>query len=320
MNKTNSEAIAQPAPYLLAHGFRAVTREYTGPVRAWLSPLDGVYPLPADAVIFAPDGVLPEWHSFRLAADGTRWESVPDYRVAVVWDINTQQPTTPPDFGVPLPETSTLIPPLSPLPAKVVRWDVEGAGWVYRPDYSEMVVRETASGDVVPSPAPGEPLPPGHTVKPWPLAGLQQAVIWRGDDWQLVPDHRQEVWYGTADGQPCLVTELGEVAPNLTPLAPPSSYHRWIDGRWQIDGDSQAMLQASSARLQRDALLEETEWFVTRHRDQLEMSLPTTLTREAFGALLAYRQTLRDVPLQPAFPEAVQWPAVPDYITAAQAK
>ncbi|WP_269220972.1 phage tail assembly chaperone [Brevundimonas vesicularis] len=50
---------------------------------------------------------------------------------------------------------------------------------------------------------------------------------------------------------------------------------------------------------------------IDRHRDEIEMGRPTTLSAEVYAALLDHVQALRDVPTQPGFPETIDWPAMP---------
>lgn len=64
-------------------------------------------------------------------------------------------------------------------------------------------------------------------------------------------------------------------------------------------------------RNKRDALLNDTQWLVQRHRDQIEVGEQTTLTNEEYKALLTYRQALRDVTLQKDFPTEVIYPEYP---------
>ena len=45
----------------------------------------------------------------------------------------------------------------------------------------------------------------------------------------------------------------------------------------------------------RNAKLAETDWMVTRHRDQLDAGIATSLTSEQYSKLLVYRQQLRDI-------------------------
>jgi len=66
--------------------------------------------------------------------------------------------------------------------------------------------------------------------------------------------------------------------------------------------------------LARAVKLEETDWMVQRHQEQLLQEIPTTLTAEQFTALLGYRQQLRDLSNRvskqtPA--QQVTWPVNP---------
>jgi len=63
-------------------------------------------------------------------------------------------------------------------------------------------------------------------------------------------------------------------------------------------------------RLERDAALAATDGAVQCHRDEVDMGGKTTLTVDQFGALLAYRKALRDLPTQKGFPK-VDLPAAP---------
>ena len=68
---------------------------------------------------------------------------------------------------------------------------------------------------------------------------------------------------------------------------------------------------AAQARIKRDQLVDDTQWLVQRHRDQIEVTEPTTLTADQYKGLLAYRQALRDVPAQTGFPDNIVWPSYP---------
>ena len=57
-------------------------------------------------------------------------------------------------------------------------------------------------------------------------------------------------------------------------------------------------------KAQRNKLLADTDWIVTRHRDEKDEGSGTTLTAKQFKAVLAYRKALRDqVSPLPAAPE-----------------
>jgi hypothetical protein len=68
---------------------------------------------------------------------------------------------------------------------------------------------------------------------------------------------------------------------------------------------------ASAARSKRDELLAASQWLVDRHRDELDASVPTTLTAAQFAGLQAYRQALRSITDQSGFPTSIDWPVSP---------
>lgn len=71
---------------------------------------------------------------------------------------------------------------------------------------------------------------------------------------------------------------------------------------------------ASAERAWRDAELAGIVWLRDRHRDQLELSVDTSLTAEQFTELLTYMQALRDWPQSEAFPDSAQRPVAPPWI------
>lgn len=61
---------------------------------------------------------------------------------------------------------------------------------------------------------------------------------------------------------------------------------------------------------QRDAALRGTDWLVSRHRDEMELGGPTTLTTGVYRALQTWRAALRDITQAPEFPD-IDLPAKP---------
>ncbi|MBV6750415.1 phage tail assembly chaperone [Pseudomonas chlororaphis] len=76
--------------------------------------------------------------------------------------------------------------------------------------------------------------------------------------------------------------------------------------------------QKAFARKWRDDVLRQTDGLVARHRDQVDVGTPTTLTVEQFRELLVYRQTLRDWPNSAAdgFPAESDRPVTPSILVA----
>ncbi|MEX5360932.1 hypothetical protein ACFW6U_09670 [Pseudomonas guariconensis] len=73
---------------------------------------------------------------------------------------------------------------------------------------------------------------------------------------------------------------------------------------------------AAIERQWRDAELASLVWARDRHRDQLEIGVPTTLMPDQFAELLVFLQALRDWPQSQAFPDAEQRPVAPAFLSA----
>ena len=54
--------------------------------------------------------------------------------------------------------------------------------------------------------------------------------------------------------------------------------------------------QFQEMNCQRNRILDDSDWTVIRHKDQLELKIPTTLLPDAYKATLVWRQQLRDMP------------------------
>lgn len=70
-------------------------------------------------------------------------------------------------------------------------------------------------------------------------------------------------------------------------------------------------------RAWRDRQLAVTDSLVLRHRDELEVDRPTTLSAEQYQELQRYRLDLRDWPASQHFPDIEHRPVVPDWIADA---
>jgi hypothetical protein len=102
-----------------------------------------------------------------------------------------------------------------------------------------------------------------------------------------------------------------------------------VDGKWYtkyilgpvfVDGETTAAQQeaaykaqkdaefAASARSQRDTLLKETDWVVSK---AVEQNAQDNLGIQIPVVWLNYRQALRDVPQQIGFPTTITWPVKP---------
>jgi hypothetical protein len=89
--------------------------------------------------------------------------------------------------------------------------------------------------------------------------------------------------------------------------------------KWLADGGLPEAVAPDPAveRAWRDGELIRTEWLIARHRDEVEMTNPTTLSAEQYGELLAWRQLLRDWPESAAFPDSAARPVPPAWLATA---
>ncbi|ROO40864.1 phage tail protein [Pseudomonas sp. AF76] len=67
-------------------------------------------------------------------------------------------------------------------------------------------------------------------------------------------------------------------------------------------------------RTWRDKQLAVTDSVVTRHRDEIEDGIVTTLTSDQYGALQTYRRALRNWPEAGEFPIVDHRPPAPDWL------
>lgn len=112
----------------------------------------------------------------------------------------------------------------------------------------------------------------------------------------------------------------------------PTALERFNEKKHQEDAERQAQeaeyqafynsdeQRAVRVRQERDKRLDDTQWLVSRHQEQLSNDIPTTLTDEEYEQLLQYRQALRDLTLQEGFPwqggdnDEIPWPTMPIFV------
>lgn len=134
-----------------------------------------------------------------------------------------------------------------------------------------------------------------------------------GAAWELVEDHRGAV-YSTDTGLRSDWNSLGALPEGLTHIAPPDEFSTWIDGKWAPNDDLKNKHYADAAVIKRSALLGGSDWYVLRHKDELELGDTQSLTDKQYSALLKYRKALRDITSAKGYPCSFAWPKIPDGI------
>ncbi|WIE51811.1 phage tail assembly chaperone [Pseudomonas sp. GM17] len=105
-------------------------------------------------------------------------------------------------------------------------------------------------------------------------------------------------------GKPIHLPE--QVAP-LSPVVAAVAFASEVRGK-ATDEDA-----PDQARKWRQSVLTDSQWLVTRHRDEQELGRGTTLTANQYLELLEYRQALRDWPASDSFPEMTARPPIPEW-------
>lgn len=150
----------------------------------------------------------------------------------------------------------------------------------------------------------GVNLPAGATDIAPPAESTGFARCFNGQVWEYISDHRGEEYYSTETGQKVTISDLGDLPEDITGT-PKGAYEKWDSesGAWVLDEE----LAAQSIRTERNSRLSACDYVIM-------LDYPLTDKSE----WEAYRQALRDITSDPAFPwkgngdTAVPWPALPE--------
>jgi hypothetical protein len=88
----------------------------------------------------------------------------------------------------------------------------------------------------------------------------------------------------------------------------------WIKANWNNFCESFHELETPdilSVSIKKVDLLLDTDWMVQRHQEQILLGIVPSITTQQFQDLLAYRQTLRDIPSSEAPENTITWPSLP---------
>lgn len=165
-------------PTKRAFTFCTKTREYLGELDVYLSPLEGTYPLPSNAVLVEPGPEPGPLKARRLLPDGSAWEVVDDFRYMMLWDTSSARPVPNALTLGEVPQVGmTHIPPPSydPQACKLVTWDDQLRTWISVPDYSRCPLWVKASAERATPLPPKIELPDTLTTLPPPVGDHAQA-------------------------------------------------------------------------------------------------------------------------------------------------
>ena len=84
----------------------------------------------------------------------------------------------------------------------------------------------------------------------------------------------------------------------------------------QRDANEYEEQQLAALILQRNGFLNDSDWIVLRHKDQLDLGITTTLSDSSFKFTLQWRQQLRDMldSGNATYSKAITWPPFPPFL------
>ncbi|ADK81599.1 tail fiber assembly protein [Sediminispirochaeta smaragdinae] len=130
-----------------------------------------------------------------------------------------------------------------------------------------------------------------------PEAGEHEAITWEGGRYVLTPDYTGVPYWNKATGAAVHLSLGRKPDESMTDIEPSDPQAVWNETGWTVPEE----VLSERVRLERDRLLSESDYI---------MMADYPLTDKSDWE--AYRQALRDIPLQPGFPQEISWPQVPE--------
>ena len=179
-----------------AYVYDPITREFVGVARLDRDPLGGGFLLPANATYTRPE--LMDGKAAIYDSKSDKWTQVTDLRGIDVYTIDGGNPYIVEQLGD-LPDSVTTTKPEPPAGKLIDRFKVDSGEWLYRDDYTGVVVYNTSNGGAVTLTATDKTIPDGYTTKPRP----SDAYNW---------DAKKQDWVLNAAKQEELDTQAAQVA------------------------------------------------------------------------------------------------------------
>ena len=190
-----------------AYVYDPITREFVGVARLDRDPLGGGFLLPANATYTRPE--LMDGKAAIYDSKSDKWTQVTDLRGIDVYTIDGGNPYIVEQLGD-LPDSVTTTKPEPPAGKLTDRFKVDSGEWLYRDDYTGVVVYNTSNGGAVTLTATDKVIPEGYTTKQRP----SDAYNWdaKKQDWVLDKTKQAELdkqVLDSADAQlTCLMSQM----------------------------------------------------------------------------------------------------------------
>ena len=127
--------------------------------------------------------------------------------------------------------------------------------------------------------------------------------------WSLIEDHRVQIVYSTASGEPVEISALGELPAGVTTKAPAGSYQKWDGENWVNDAEAKHQAEVSSAIELLTELMREANAKIAPLNDAVELGIQTDEEVMQLTEWKKYRVALSRIDTSTA-PD-IAWPEIP---------
>ena len=171
-----------------AYVYDPITREFVGVARLDRDPLGGGFLLPANATYARPE--LMDGKAAIYDSKTDKWTQVTDLRGIEVYNVDGGHAYVVEPLGD-LPDSVTTVKPDPPVGKLIDRFKAESGEWLYRDDYTGVVVYNTSNGGAVTLTATDKVISEGYTTKQRP----SDAYNWDAtkQDWVLNAAKQEEL-------------------------------------------------------------------------------------------------------------------------------
>ncbi|MGM3175048.1 tail fiber assembly protein [Dickeya lacustris] len=153
---------------------------------------------------------------------------------------------------------------------------------------------------------------PAHSFADAPSDAAPEQAIVRSQDglsWSTMVDYRGRTAYDKQTRQAVTITQLGDLADNLTLLVPQTECDVWQDSAWQTDAKAVQALQVKTASAQKSESLARAQLQLAVLQDAVDLNIATEQETAALKAWKTYRVLLNRIDVSSA--PNIDWPIMP---------
>lgn len=152
-------------------------------------------------------------------------------------------------------------------------------------------------------------IPANSTCDAPPVSVAGTVNVYSESGWQQIADHRGEVVYLTATGEPIEISQPGDYPADTTPLAPATAFDAWNGEAWETNAQAQQAAAVSAAQAEKSARISEANSVTQAWQTQLMLGIITDGDKASLTKWMQYIQTVQAVDVSAA-PE-ISWPETP---------